>query len=56
MNKYKVTVFSYGNSQAFIIEAYGMVQALQGGMVNQSEVVKIEFIDSTDIIDCTEAN
>ena len=56
MNKYKITTFSYGQSQAFIIEAFDMMQALQGGMVNQSEVVKIEFIDSSEVTDLTEAN
>tara|TARA_R110000823_G_C15904311_1_gene497216 strand:+ start:544 stop:705 length:162 start_codon:yes stop_codon:yes gene_type:complete len=53
MNKYKITTFSYGQSQAFIVEASDMVQALQGGMVNQSEVVKIEFMDSAEITDLT---
>lgn len=54
MNRYKVTTFSYGNSMATIVEAYDMVQALQSGMVNQSEVVKVEFADATNVVDTTE--
>ena len=53
VNKYKITTFNFGNSASVIIEATDMVQALNSGLVIHSNVVKIEFYGSTEIIDYT---
>lgn len=54
MNKYRITTFNYGHSQAFIIEAFDIPQALQCGQFNAREVVKVEFIDSSNELDTTQ--
>jgi len=54
MNKYRVTTFSYGNSDAYIVAAACIQSALQCGQFNATEVIKIEFIGSANEIDLTE--
>lgn len=54
MNKYAITTFSYGNSQETIVEAYDIMSALNSGMVQQQEVVKIEFVGSSNKVDMTQ--
>jgi hypothetical protein len=53
MNKYRVTTFTCGQSQCLIVEGYDIVNVLQSGMFNPADVVKVEFIDSSNIVDMT---
>jgi hypothetical protein len=54
MNKYRIITFSCGNSQETIVEAYDIVTALTCGIINQLEVVRIEFVGSSNKVDMTQ--
>lgn len=51
MNKYAITTFSRGTAQTIIVTAYDMSAALC--MANQQEVIKIELVGTTDVVDTT---
>jgi hypothetical protein len=53
MNKYKITTFTFGSSQAVIVVAFDILSAIQSGQVNQQEIVKVEFYGSTNEVDLT---
>ncbi len=55
MNKYKITTFSFGQAQSFIIEAYDIFSALSAGAVNDNTaIISIELVGTSNIVDLTE--
>lgn len=50
MNIYKILVLSCGNATTYIVEAYDAVQAIHSNGINPSEIVKLELIDTSNVI------
>ena len=53
MNTYRVITFSYSNTQAFIVQAFDIVGAVNSAGVNMQEVIKVELVGSAEEIDLT---
>lgn len=52
MNKYRVVTFNYGTTQATIVAANNMIDAVN--QVNFMEVIKCELVGSMNEFDATE--
>lgn len=54
MNRYRVTTFTYGQSNSFIVEGFDIIAAIQNSGVNATEIVKAEFVGSSNEVDMTQ--
>lgn len=55
MNKYKITTFSFGQAQSFIVEAYDINGALNcGSITDTTAIISIELVGTSNVVDLTE--
>lgn len=50
MNIYKIISVSYGNTQATFVSSSDIVSAIYSSGVNQSDIIRIELIDSRNVV------